>query len=75
MTENEDRMQTPIAEPDASDKASLKHRKEEETLKSLGFKWFTDAQCWGSETNYELPLLRNFEARALANTINVRSSN
>lgn len=73
MTENEKCMQVPIAEPDAPDQASLKHRREEETLRTLGYEWVTDAQAWvpGCEwSNDYMPLLRNFEARALADSIN-----
>ena len=72
MDENEKCMQAVIGKPDAPDKESLKHRREEETLRTLGYEWVTDAQAWapGDEwSNSHMPLLRNFEARALADSI------
>lgn len=71
MENNEKYTKSPMLQPDAPDKASLKRRQEEETLEALGFKWVTDIQAWGSETTskYSLPILRNFEARALADSI------
>lgn len=74
MNEDEKCTQATIGELNAPDKASLKHRREEEeTLRTLGYEWVTDAQAWvpGDEwSNNYMPLLRNFEARALADSIN-----
>lgn len=69
MEENEKCMQSPKFEADAPDLATQKRLRQSDTLRKLGYEWSTDYQVWASKTNYLLPVLKNSQARELANSI------
>lgn len=47
----------------------IRHRKQDEVLAKIGYTWDSNVKAWWSDNLESLPLLKDSEARAIANEI------
>lgn len=47
----------------------IRHHKQDEVLAKIGYSWDSNVKAWWSDNLESLPLLKDSEARAIANEI------
>lgn len=72
---NEDEACMEVPDTERSDREKLArsreilHRKQDEVLSKMGYTWDSNVKAWWSDNLESLPLLKDSEARAIANEI------